>query len=309
MGLRINNNIPALGARRQAEVNSNALNRVLGQLGSGLRINRAADDAAGLAISERFRTQIRQFTQEAGNLQSGVNAIQTAEGGLSAQQDAVGRIRELAVQAANGTLTDDQRAAINDEAQQLLEQIDQTAEGATFNEQELLTGTGDPIELGTAAGDQIAINPSTVDTLDTAETRISQNRAGLGAQENRLTHGISVRETTTQNLQESESMLRDLDVAVLFAPESAKEAGDLSYSDLRVRLDEITKRNTDLINLRLVSIVFKMEIIFKGQRIYTAGLYDAEEFEMLTMSYYQKLNDERREILENFRSSKKAYAV
>ena len=233
MGLRINNNIPALGARRQAEVNSRALNRVLGQLGSGLRINRAADDAAGLAISERFRTQIRQFTQEASNLQSGVSAIQTAEGGLSAQQDAVGRIRELAVQAANGTLTDDQRAAINDEAQQLLEQVDQTAEGTTFNDQELLTGTGDPIELGTAAGDQVVINPSTVDTLglngldlgtqegaaaaldalDTAETRISQNRAGLGAQENRLTRGISARETTTQNLQESESMLRDLDVA------------------------------------------------------------------------------------------------
>lgn len=233
MGLRINNNTPALGAARQAGINNRALNRVLGQLGSGLRINRAADDAAGLAISERYRSQIRQFTQEANNLQSGVSAIQTAEGGLSVQQDAVGRIRELAVQAANGTLTDEQRAAINDEAQQLLEQIDQTAEGATFNEQELLTGTGDPIELGTAAGDQVAINPSTVDTLgltgldlgtqegaaaaldalDTAESRISQNRASIGAQENRLTRGISARETTTQNLQESESMLRDLDVA------------------------------------------------------------------------------------------------
>jgi len=233
MGLRINNNVPALGAQRQAEINNRALNRVLGQLGSGLRINRAADDAAGLAISERFRTQIRQYTQEASNLQSGVSAIQTAEGGLSVQQDAVGRIRELAVQASNGTLTDDQRAALNQEAQQLLEQIGQTAEGTTFNEQELLTGSGDPIELGTAAGDQVVITPSTVDSLglngvdlstqegaaealealDTAAAGISQNRASLGAQENRLVRGISARETTTQNLQESESLLRDLDVA------------------------------------------------------------------------------------------------
>ena len=233
MGLRINQNIPALNARRQTGINSRALERNLNALSSGLRINRAADDAAGLAISERFRSQVRQYTVEAGNLQSGVNAIQTAEGGLDVQQDAVQRIRELAVQAANGTLSDDDRAALNQEAQQLLEQIDTTAEGTEFNGTQLLNGDGTPVSLGTQAGDEFTIEQSTTATLsidgvdlstqegaaaaleqlDGASSQISQNRANLGAQQNRIEQGISSRELTAQNLQESESAIRDLDVA------------------------------------------------------------------------------------------------
>jgi len=233
MGLRINSNTPALFAQRQTGLLTGRINRGLQGLASGLRINRAADDAAGLAISERFRMQVRQYTQEVNNLQTGVNAIQTAEGGLGAQQDAVGRIRELAVQAANGTLTDEQRDAINQEAQQLLEQIGETAENTDFNGTQLLNGTNETIELGTEAGNEITINASTpadlglegldlstaegaaaaIEQLDTANEQINENRASLGAQQNRLNQAIEVREGTAVNLQEAESRIRDLDIA------------------------------------------------------------------------------------------------
>ena len=233
MGLRINQNIPALNASRQAGNSSRALGRSLNALSSGLRINRAADDAAGLAISERFRSQVRQYTVEANNLQSGVNAIQTAEGGLSTQQDAIQRIRELAVQASNGTLSDDNRAALNQEAQQLMEQINTTAEGTQFNGTQLLNGDGTPVSLGTQAGNEFTVAQSTtttlglngvdlstaagataaLDQLDAASTQVGQNRATLGAQQNRLEQGIASREMTAQNLQASESAIRDLDIA------------------------------------------------------------------------------------------------
>ena len=103
MGVRINSNIPSLFAQRQTGQAANRVSRGLQALASGLRINRAADDAAGLAIAERFRAGVRQLNQEVNSIQSGVNFAQTAEGGLSAQSDIVARIRELSVQAANGT--------------------------------------------------------------------------------------------------------------------------------------------------------------------------------------------------------------
>jgi len=235
MGMRINTNVPALNAQRQTSQTSSLLNRALNQLSSGLRINRAADDAAGLAIAERFRAQIAQGQQEMENLQTGISAAQTAEGGLSAQQDQVQRLRELAVQASNGTLTNDQRNALNQEAQQILEQINTTAEQTTFNDIELLNnpagstnvdlgteGTArlnvdtsttatmniDTVDLSTAAGATAAI-----DRLDQASQQISQNRAALGAQQNRYESAINQRSEAVLNQQESESRIRDLDVA------------------------------------------------------------------------------------------------
>ncbi len=233
MGLRINTNIPALDAQRQTERTSNQLVKTLGQLSTGLEINKAADNAAGLAIAERLRTQVRQLNQEVSNLQSGVSAVQTAEGGLESQQEGVERLRELSLQAANGTLTDDQRAAINTEAQQIIEQIGQTADNTEFNGTQLLNGTTTEIELGTEGGNAVTLNESTVDSLgltgldlstqegaaaavetaDTALNRINQNRAGLGAQENALTAAIDQRETEALNEQAAESRIRDLDVA------------------------------------------------------------------------------------------------
>ena len=165
MGLGINTNIPSIFARRQADETFGRLTNNLEQLSSALRINRASDDAAGLAIAERFRTQVRQFNAEINALQSGISAIEIAEGGLESQQDAVGRLRELAVQAANGTLSDQQRQAINAEAQQLLQEIDATAGNTEFNDRALLDGSNPSLTLETSGNTTIQFQESTIDSL------------------------------------------------------------------------------------------------------------------------------------------------
>ncbi len=234
MGLRINTNTPALNAQRQTQETSRQLLRGFERLSSGLRINRAADDAAGLAIAERFRADVRQFEQESRNLQSAINVTQTADGALGTQREGVQRLNELAIQASNGTLNDDQRAAINAEAQQIIEQIDETAANTEFNGAQLLDGSATNINVGTEGQNlEINVNESSaasldIDTLDlstqagaqnaidriqTAAQGIDQNRANVGAQENRFQRAIAQRETATQNAQEAESRIRDLDVA------------------------------------------------------------------------------------------------
>ncbi|GMV94771.1 MAG: hypothetical protein AMXMBFR82_45490 [Candidatus Hydrogenedentota bacterium] len=233
MGLRINSNEPALFIQRQTQQTSNALLRGLEQLATGQRINRGADDAAGLAIVERFRAQVNQLNQEVSNLQSGVNVVQTADGALGTQEEAVQRVRELALQASNGTLTDDQRAALNQEAQQLLEQIDETAAHTEFNGRTLLDGSATNVELGVEGDIEVNINESTttslgingvdlstqagaqsaIQDLDDALSSIQENRANLGAQENRFTRAIDVRETESLNTAGAESRIRDLDIA------------------------------------------------------------------------------------------------
>ncbi|MBX7256176.1 MAG: flagellin FliC [Candidatus Hydrogenedentes bacterium] len=232
MGLQINTNLSGLNALRQLQKTNTVLNRGLEQLATGLRINRAADDASGLAIAERFRAEVLQYSQEVNNLQSGVSAVQTADGALSTQADATQRLRELALQATNGTLTDEQRSAINQEAQQLLSQIDETAQNTEFNGTQLLNGSQSSVSLG-AGGNQVNLSSSTttalglngldlstqtgaqnaLGTIDTAISRIDQNRSSLGAQQNRFERAIEVRETGIVNSTESESRIRDLDVA------------------------------------------------------------------------------------------------
>ncbi len=251
MGLRVNANLPAMNAARQSRRNVNALGVQLNRLASGLRINRAADNAAGLAIAEHFAAQVRQYTQEANNLQTGVNALQTAEGGLAVQQEAVGRIRELAVQAANGTMTDENRQALNQEAQQLIEQIGNVAERTEFNETQLLTGEIENLPLGTEAGNEININESTpeylgiedldistveganaaIEALDTANQRVSRNRVGIGAQENRLERAIEQRAIGVEESAASESAIRDADLARVTMEQTRSQIllqGDLS---------------------------------------------------------------------------------
>lgn len=232
MGLQINPQSPFFGGLRRINDASNRLQRTFEGLATAQRINRARDDAAGLAIAERFRSEVRQFNVEARNLQDGVSFLRTAEGGLATQQDAVGRIEELALQAANGTLTDDQRAAINEEAQLLLEQIDDTAETTEFNGRRPLQD-GEDLPVGVEGGDEINVNESTTATLglagidlstqagaesalgalQNASNQISQERGSLGAQENRLTRAIGVREVAAENSAASESAIRDLDFA------------------------------------------------------------------------------------------------
>ncbi len=232
MGMRINTNLPALNAQRNTQNANGILTSALRQLASGRRINRAADDAAGLALAEQFNTQARQGRVEINSLQQGVNYAQTAEGGLGVQQQATQRLRELAVQASNGTLTDDQRAAINTEAQQLLDQVGDIAEDTEYNGQQVLA-SNTSVDLGTEGDLSVNINASTtaslgidtvdlstaegaaaaIDTLDTALQRIDQNRASLGAQVNRFESAIAQREVGVENALASESAIRDADLA------------------------------------------------------------------------------------------------
>lgn len=232
MGLNINTNLSALEASRQTRRSEGALSRVLEQLASQRRINRAADDAAGLAIAERFNTQIRQGQAEINSLQSGVNLAQTAEGGLSVQQEAVQRIRDLSLQAQNGTLSDDNRAALNAEVQELLGQIDSVASDTEFNGQNLLN-QDTTVNLGTESGNEVTITESNTQSLglngldistaggaasaleaaDNALASITTNRAGIGAQLNGFESAITQREGAILNQQEAESSIRDLDLA------------------------------------------------------------------------------------------------
>ncbi len=232
MALGINTNIAGLGAAKQAGQAQGLLNRKLAELSTGLRINRAADDAAGLAIAENFNTRARQFQVESRNLQSGISAAQTAEGGLSVQQDAVQRIRELAVQASNGTLTNDQRSALNAEAQQLLDQINDTAQGTEFNGQQLLN-SNQSINLGTEGDNTLDLEQSDTSTLslngldlstqggaqaaidaaDNALAQISEQRSNIGAQSNGFESAIAQRAESEVNALQAESRIRDLDLA------------------------------------------------------------------------------------------------
>jgi flagellin len=243
MGLKINNNIPAMNAARQMSRTTRGLATTMNQLASGLRINRAADDAAGLAIAERFRTRVNQYTQEAANLQTGVNAVQTAEGGLNVQTEAIGRIRELAVQAANGTLNPENREALNQEAQQLMEQINTVGEETQFNGLNLLNGQAANVAIGTEGGMTLNINASNTNTLglngldittaegannalnalDNAANQLSQNRAGIGAQENRFTRAIEQRNIGVENTTAAESAIRDADLARVTTERSRNE--------------------------------------------------------------------------------------
>lgn len=201
MGVQLNSNVGAVSARRQTDRASNNLSTTQEQLSSLLRINSALDDAAGLAIAEGFNTQVRELNQEVDNLQSGSNLLETADSSLGEQSEAVSRIRELATQAASGTLNDDQRAAINAEAQQLVEQIDATAAQSEFNGVNALDNGDQTIALD-ANGTQIEVHESTseslglddldlstqagaqaaIGALDSAQENINSNRAEIGAQ-------------------------------------------------------------------------------------------------------------------------------
>jgi flagellin len=231
MALSINTNVAALSAQQQISKSNKAQANALKQMASGLLLNSASDNAAGLAIAERFRTQIIQGQTEVNNLQSGVNYAQTADGGLETQQDALQRIRELATQGANGTLSTDQRTAINTEAQQLLSEINDTAKNTQFNGQAMLK-TNNTLDVGNGAG-QVTVQASTTDAmgitgldfstaagataaldkLDTAINQVSDNRAGIGAQTNRLESAIAQRQVGIENATAAESMIRDADMA------------------------------------------------------------------------------------------------
>jgi flagellin len=238
MGLRVNTNIASLNAQRNLASVTSRLQGNFARLSSGLRIATAADDAAGLGISERMRSQIRSYEVAGRNAQDGVSLAQTAEGALQEVSNNLSRMRELAIQASNGTLTTTDRATVDAEFQQLIAEIDRISGEASFNGVTLLDGTTSSldIQVGIQAGDTITVSLPDVtaatlgiDTLDvtnvlnagaslsiidTAINSISTARGSLGATQNRLHSTIASISSARENLSAAESRIRDVDVAL-----------------------------------------------------------------------------------------------
>src|SRR5689334_12506437 len=230
MSLRINSNIEAFNAHRQLAATSDRASKSMERLSSGYRINRAADDAAGLAISEKLRGQIRGLSQAQRNAQDAVSLVQTAEGSLNEVHSMLQRVRELAVQFQNGTLSTSDKAAITAEAAQLQSEIERIGAGADFNGIKLLDGTGGTIsfQVGANDGDVISVTTSTLTTqignidisgtnaisaIDAAIENVSTMRGQFGAVQNRLEHTLNNLATYQENLTASESRIRDVDMA------------------------------------------------------------------------------------------------
>lgn len=236
MGLRVNTNMFSMTAQRNLSNVSTRLQGNFARLASGLRIANASDDAAGLGISERMRSQIRSLGQAARNAQDGVSLVQTAEGALGETSTNLARMRELAIQAANGTLNTQDRATINQEFAALASEITRIADQNQFNGIALLNGTGSVnIQVGINSGQSITINlssttagtlgvstlstttvtnaTSAIATIDTAINSVSTIRGTLGAAQNRIQSSIRSIYNTRENLAAAESRIRDLDVA------------------------------------------------------------------------------------------------
>ena len=233
----VKHNLTAMNSNRMLGLTTSSLAKSTEKLSSGYKINRAADDAAGLAISEKMRRQVRGLTQASTNAQDGISAVQTAEGALNEVHDMLQRMNELAVQSANGTNTSVDRGYINQEVQALKSEISRVASTTTFNEQNLLDGTftGKNLQVGAEAGQVIGISivamsstgigisqvsVSTVSTASAAITMIknalasvSKQRSDLGAIQNRLEHTISNLDNIVENTTAAESQIRDTDMA------------------------------------------------------------------------------------------------
>jgi flagellin len=237
MGLRVNTNIAAMTAQRNLAAVSSRLQGNFARLSSGLRIASAADDAAGLGISERMRAQIRSFSVAGRNAQDGVSLAQTAEGALQEVSNNLARMRELAVQAANGTLTTTDRATLDAEFQELIDEIDRIASQTTFNGVNLLDGSTSSlsIQVGVDASQTIAVGladtqaatlgistlsvtnvtnaNAAMTALDTAIDDVTTSRGTLGAAQNRMQSTIASIASARENLAAAESRIRDVDVA------------------------------------------------------------------------------------------------
>ena len=236
MGLRINTNIQALNAGRVLARSTSALNRSLQRLSSGLRINSAADDAAGLAIAEGFRSVVIGSQVAQRNAQDGISLVQTAEGALSETTNILQRIRELTLQASNGTQSNPNTTALNNEVKQLMAQIDDIATDTEFNGLYVLsTAQTVTLQAGTQQGQTLVIKMSGAKTtdlrvstvnisssataarslsvVDAAIKSVNTLRSTLGAYQNRLEFTISTLAIQEENSQASESMVRDADIA------------------------------------------------------------------------------------------------
>lgn len=247
MGLRINTNVTSLAAQRTLGVNNTEQSSTLGKLSSGTRIVKAADDAAGLAISEKLKAQIRGVNQAERNANDGISLIQTAEGGLNESSNILVRLRELAVQSASDTVGDAERKFTDLEYQNLKQEMERISQVTEFNGKKLLDGSGDKFDFQVGINnddfqdrikydaakqnsslvalgvDELMVgskegSQASLAKIDVAIQNVSGQRAELGAIQNRLTSTINNLQSSSENLSSANSRIRDTD----FAAESAK---------------------------------------------------------------------------------------
>ncbi|WXR62343.1 flagellin [Peptostreptococcaceae bacterium AGR-M142] len=233
----INHNMNAINAHRRMGITTRDQSKSIEKLSSGMRINRAGDDAAGLSISEKMRAQIRGLNQASRNAQDGISLIQTAEGALDETHAILQRMRELAVQAANDTNVTADREAIKAEVNQLFKEITRIADNTEFNTQGLLTGgLSAKFHVGANSSQVMSVSinnmqasvilstntvvvttqadaEAAIETVNNAITTVSTQRSKLGAFQNRLEHTIKNLDNSAENLQSAESRIRDVDMA------------------------------------------------------------------------------------------------
>ena len=236
----VQHNLTAMNSNRMLGLTQAAQAKSTEKLSSGYRVNRAADDAAGLAISEKMRRQIRGLTQASANAQDGISMVQTAEGALNEVHDMLQRMNELAVKAENGTLSASDRSYINSEVKQLMSEIDRVASTTTFNEMNLLTGSINNVglQVGAEKGQHIELTIKSMKCsaigltaaecpdIDSASKagkvnaavkkaigKLNEQRASLGAVQNRLEHTINNLNNVVENTTSAESAIRDTDMA------------------------------------------------------------------------------------------------
>ncbi|MEG3638376.1 flagellin N-terminal helical domain-containing protein [Magnetococcus sp. PR-3] len=237
MSMYINTNTAALNAQRKLQLSSNALNKTYERLSSGLRINRAADDAAGLSVTTRMTSQVNGLRQAMRNANDGISLVQVAEGALTETESALQRMRELAVQAANGTYNSTDRSNIHDEVAQLMSEIDRIADDTEFNSTAVIkTGQTFEIQVGMDQDQTISVTTSdanavqigvsadtTVSTvagasaalalIDTALASVSDMRSTMGAQQNRLEAAITNLANVAERTEAARARILDADIA------------------------------------------------------------------------------------------------
>lgn len=242
MGLRVNTNTQSMAAQRNLGLNNSAQKASIEKLAAGSRIVKAADDAAGLAISERMQAQIKSQGQAIRNANDGISMIQTAEGAMNEVSNMLIRFRELSMQGASDTIGDTERRFIDKEVQQLKSEIDRIAQSTEYNGTKLLNGeagvlevqiglqnnpeqdrfqfdagatqvTTDHLEVSDLAVASKEASQENLEKIDTALNKVNENRANLGAMQNRLTSAVSNMQIYNENLSNAKSRIKDLDVA------------------------------------------------------------------------------------------------
>lgn len=242
--MRINTNVAAMNTYSRLTAANTAKSNSLAKLSSGLRINKAGDDAAGLAISEKMKSQIGGLTQAKRNAQDGISLVQTAEGALNETHSILERMRDLAVQGSNGTLTSSDRGSINKELKALHQELTRISSTTEFNTQKLFSqkkgaASTFTFQIGANAGQTLSVAITAMDgksllvsddtkfslnaagtnagamikSIDAAIAKVSDQRADLGAVQNRLEHTINNLTATNENLSDANSRIRDVDMA------------------------------------------------------------------------------------------------